>query len=390
MRIGIDARCLNREHLRGMGRYVKDLLAAADLQQRQQWRLYGDRPDQPLHRPDVADLSASLFETRGYRFRWWEQAGLPRAARRDRVEVLHCTGTTLPWWQPVPTVVTLHDTVPWVSESAGQPGWYLWQVLPRAYRKCAAVITISENSRRDILALWPDLEPKLLVIPHGIDPRYLTEASVALPAELQQLGIRSPYLVYLGGTIPRKRLDWAVQVLSKLPDERLQLVVCGVDATSKAQVLAAIPEAVRERVLVTPFIGEDAMPPLLRHGVALLYPTLYEGFGFPAIEAQAVGTPVLFSRVGSLTELEGPGAHVLPTDDLDAWVQTCDELLSQRRDALVQNEAARRWAGRFSWTESARRHLAVYAEAARGTAVRQEYSLAASGRAAEAAVVSRS
>jgi glycosyltransferase involved in cell wall biosynthesis len=364
MKVGVDARCLNREHLRGMGRYLNSLMLAADTLEPQEWRLFCDRPDVPLHRPDVSDLVATSFDMRGYRFRWWEQYGLPRASLRSGVNVLHCSGTTLPWWQPVPTVVTLHDTVPWVSESAGHPRWYLHQVLPRAYHKCAAIITVSESSRRDILSMWPALEPKLHVIPHGIDATFLQSISLGLPDDLKRLGIRPPYVVYLGGTIPRKRLDWAVKVLSGVPDEGLQLVICGVETAATSAIMATIPEKVRERVIVAPFIGEQSMPLLLRNGVALLYPTLYEGFGFPAIEAQAVGTPVLFSRVGSLAELEGPSAFVLPADDLGAWVQVCARLLVERRNALIPNEQARRWSRRFSWAESARLHLDVFKRAA--------------------------
>jgi alpha-1,3-rhamnosyl/mannosyltransferase len=111
---------------------------------------------------------------------------------------------------------------------------------------------------------------------------------------------------------------------------------------------------------VLPFISEESLPGLFRHAVATLYPTLYEGFGFPAVESQAVGTPVLFSRVGSLAELEGPGAIVLPEDDLSAWVQTCQRLLGHRRENPTPIEESRQWARRFSWDESARRHLDVY------------------------------
>jgi glycosyltransferase involved in cell wall biosynthesis len=177
---------------------------------------------------------------------------------------------------------------------------------------------------------------------------------------LKQLGIRAPYFVYVGGIIPRKRLDWALEIFRRIKDGETQMAVCGVGSESENIIRDKLEPELRDRVIILPFVSEESMPALLRHAVAMLYPTLYEGFGYPAVESQAVGTPVLFSRVGSLTELEGPGACVLPTDDLESWVQTCRTLLEQRRDNPQANEKARRWAQKFSWDESARQHLNIY------------------------------
>jgi glycosyltransferase involved in cell wall biosynthesis len=120
----------------------------------------------------------------------------------------------------------------------------------------------------------------------------------------------------------------------------------------------------REHVLFLPFVEEQDMPALYRGAVAVLYPTEYEGFGFPALEAQAVGTPVLFSPVGSLAELAGPGAELLPPFDLQAWTATVRRLLAGRSVSSVPNMQARAWARGFSWSECARRHLEVYEQAA--------------------------
>ena len=102
------------------------------------------------------------------------------------------------------------------------------------------------------------------------------------------------------------------------------------------------------------------MPQFYMRAAAVLYPSLYEGFGLPAVESQAVGTPVLFSDVGSLSELKGPGAHVLPVDDMRAWIETASALVHARTGAYRPDEAARRWARQFSWEVYAQRTLAVY------------------------------
>ena len=220
------------------------------------------------------------------------------------------------------------------------------------------------DSRRDITNIWPMLEGKLHVIPHGINDSYLQE-SIGPPCEqLREIGVNRPYLLYMGGSNPRKRLDWAVRVLGELADPSVSLVACGVDKTTQERIRQTMREELRPQVCFAPFVAEEQMPALYQNAVAVLYPTLYEGFGFPALEAQAVGTPVLFSALGSLAELQGPGAVVLPPHDLDAWVGVCRQLVAQRGELTIPDQGSRRWAKGFSWDVCAQRHFEIYRMAA--------------------------
>ena len=362
--VGVDARCLNKHYVRGMGKYLSSVIAHTPASAEIHWRLFSDRPDLPVHTPDAERCGFDLFEVRGDRFRFWEQFGLPTRVRRLGMDVLHSCATTLPWWQPVPTVVTVHDTLQLTDDTEeGRLGWFYRNLVARAYQKCAAIITISENSRADIARLWPSLSRKMHVIPHGIDNEYAMTQPAPLDDELKQAGIRSPYFVYLGGEIPRKRMEWSLQVFAQL-DDTIQLVVCGIDQARQEHVLASMNEALRRRVCLAPFIPERLMPRLYQNACGILYPTMYEGFGLPVVEASAVGTPVVFSAVGSLTELQGPGGIVLPPHDLDAWVGACRRLVDERGDSPQPHAKAREWSRRFSWEESARRHVEVYRLAA--------------------------
>lgn len=108
------------------------------------WHLFADRPDTVLQSPPDTGANVDLFEVRGYRFHTWEQLGLPWRAHRIGVHVLHCTATTLAYWQPVPTLVTVHDILPWHDvELRSYERWYLHRLIPLALEKCAAVITIA-------------------------------------------------------------------------------------------------------------------------------------------------------------------------------------------------------------------------------------------------------
>ena len=360
--VGLVARCLNTEHVRGMGKYVYELLRQSQADGAPRWKLFADDPRYPVLTPGGPQFEIDLFSFRGDRFRLWEQVGLPRRVRTQHLDLLHCTEGCLPLWQPVPTIVTLHDTLAF-AERPDEPFARLYwdRLIPAALRRCAHVITISESSRRDILARWPELERKLSVILHGIDEEYFGDDRTPLPAELTAALNGQPYLVYLGGPMQRKRFDWAVKLLHEHPRKDFKLLACGFGSAARQQTAQALPAAVRDRVCFAPFLSDDELRAAYRGACAVLYPTLYEGFGFPAIEAQASGVPVIFSPLGSLQELVGPLAMVVDAHDMAAWVDAVTRAAAQGpEEREVRAGEARRWARQFQWSRSFEKHAEVY------------------------------
>ena len=360
LRVGMVARTLNLHHIRGTGRYVQEILRNTTQADGIEWVAYGHDPEKPLHLPAGFAGKTDVFDFKGDRFRLWEQLGLPMHARRDGVQVLHCADNTAPVWQPMPTVVTIHDTVPWVEEMPDRlTHLYMHPVQRKAFGRCAAVITISENSRRDIEARWPEVADRLVVIPHGIADDFFSAEHAKLPeALLERIG-GSRYLVYLGGPQPRKRFEWAVDLLKQCGDDQVHLVACGF--ATGADWGARLPAEVAHRVHFAPYIGDAQLVSLYRGAVGTLYPTLYEGFGFPAVESQAAGTPVIFSPVSSLVDLVGPLSWTATAEDFAAWRAALHEVLVLPPDARAQRAAqAQAWSQRFSWRSSVEMHLNVY------------------------------
>lgn len=376
LRVGVDARCLNVPHLRGMGKYVSEMLAHVDSREAIEWHFFSDRPECVFQRPRGIEGRVDLFDFPGYRVHAWEQIGLPWRAWLAGVDLLHCTATTLPYWQPVPTVVTIHDMLPWQERPAGSyDRWYLNRLVPAALAKCSAIITISESSQADILNFWPNLADKLHVVPHGISDTYLHAADHPISEDLGELIGPGPFFLYVGGTLARKRFSWALRVVESLRPAEVTLVACGFSDQERADVMSNLAPATRQWLKILPFVREADMPALYRRAAAVLYPTLYEGFGFPALEAQTVGTSVLFSALGSLRELDGPLARILPPNDHGAWVNTCKAILEQPATGRSAADAARQWAQKFSWSVSANRHVELYrrtaAMSARGKRAQQ-------------------
>lgn len=360
LNIGMVARCLNTEHLRGMGKYVYELLRHSREHPDMAWRLLGDDARYPMKSPEGARALIDVFPFRGDRFEAWEQLGVPLRTRRLDLDLVHATEGSMPWWQPKPTVITVHDTLSWEERDDSAGARFYWDTLmPAALKKSAAVITISECSSRDILARWPWLAPKLTVIPHGIDEEFFVSESIALPAGLAHRLGDSPYAVYLGGPMERKRAAWAIDVLAASPRKELKLVICGFGAAARKSAEAALDPALAGRVIFSEFLSDAELRALYRGARAVLYPTLYEGFGFPAVEAQAAGTPVIFSALGSLAELIGPLSLVVPPHDLQAWVAALDQAcaIGPHDERVAQ---AAQWVKRFKWSQSFDKHLAVY------------------------------
>ena len=362
MKVGLVACCLNTDHIRGMGHYVYEVMRQGAADPDFAWTVFGNDPSRSLKVPPGHAAAVDVFEFRGDRFSLWEQVGLPRRARARQLDVLHCTEGVLPWWQPLPTVVTLHDTMAFEGREDRFGARLYWDRLQvAALRRCAAIITGSQSARRDIVARWPDLAAKISVIPHGIAQEYLDPEDKPAPSQLQlDLG-ETAYILYVGGPIARKRLDWAVEVMLALGDPSLRLVACGYGAAAAEAARAKLPREAAERVVFAPFLSDEQLRALYRGARAALYPTLYEGFGFPAIEAQAAGTPVLFSPVSSLAELVGPLTWGVEPHDLQAWVAALRDVLSLPPATRTERAAeALKWARTFSWRASAEKHLSIY------------------------------
>ena len=342
LRVAVDGSCLNVACLRGTSKSLHELIRRTSASGAVEWHVLASQP-----KPQV-QLQ-------------WQQYSLPAAAARLHADVLHAPATTGPWWQPVPTAITIHDTGPWQSEDPAWPaGFYRDRLLPAAYHRASAIITDSNTSRRDILARWPALKPKLHVISPGVDDRYLEATRDWRPLVLEGRAVGEPYLLYVGGSDSRQRLMWALQAWWSGSAAGTTMVVCGVDAAEHEQFRRSVPRQARDRLILTSAVTEDDMPQLYIRAAAVLYPSVDQAFGMPVIEAQAVGTPVLFSDVGSLTELKGPGAVILPVDDLAAWVRMIDLLLQSRSSATGPNRLARAWARQYSLDAYIDRSLDVY------------------------------
>jgi glycosyltransferase involved in cell wall biosynthesis len=299
----------------------------------------------------------------------WNIIGVLRAARGAALDLYHAPAYIAPPLGVRPMVITLHD----VSYER-RPEWYPHRrdrVRRWFYRASAnaadLVITDSEFSRREIVAAYGIESERVRVIPLGVAEIFAPAAARFVPPA----GITTPFVLHVGDLHTRRNLQVALEAVVRLrargsPFQDLTLVLAGLDRglvpSLTAQAAAAgHPSAVR----MLGHVDEATLLRLYQTAAALVYPSRYEGFGLPLVEAMATGTPVLAARAGTSQEITGNAAELLPEDDSAAWAQAIEAVLvtPARADDLRARGLAR--ARIYTWQRTAEATYAVYREAAR-------------------------
>jgi glycosyltransferase involved in cell wall biosynthesis len=298
--------------------------------------------------------------------------GFPPIELFERCDLVFGTNFVPPPSRRAPFVITVHDLAfRLFPETAPQAAGWWRRAVERSVRDALRVIVPSEATRDDLLRLY-DVDPdRVVVIGLGVDRSVFSPAP---PERVDQarrrFGIEGPYLVVLGRH-QRKNLDGLLRAFAAIPDEiRPRLVVTGSTpwtpdgSDHEGPALAALPERVRGQVSLVGYVTPADAAALLSGSLGLAFPSLYEGFGFPALEAMASGAPVLTSNTSSLPELVGDAAVLVdPRDDgsiLEGLIRiVTDDALRQRL-----REAGLARAARYDWDETARATAAALHDAA--------------------------
>jgi glycosyltransferase involved in cell wall biosynthesis len=356
MRIAIDARKL---HDFGIGTYIRNVLRGLA-------RLDGQTEYVLLCRPGDADIAADLgpnFRTvietaRPYSF--GEQIKIPLSLVRERAHLLHEPHYVLPPATRCRAVVTIHDCIHLMFPQY-LPGslahLYARASMWSAVKKADRVMTVSEASKRDILRFFDIPPEKVAVIYNAIDERFLAEPDEERMERIKQrYQLDRPFLLYVGNIKPHKNLERLVEGFAKARHHGLgdvRLVIVG-DQLSKYPPLrqAVHRHRLDKDVRFLGFQPYDMLAVFYRLARAFVFPSLYEGFGLPPLEAMACGTPVVTSNVSSLPEVAGDAAVLVDPYDTDS---IADGITRAVTDDGLRAELTRRGLARareFSWTES--------------------------------------
>lgn len=318
--------------------------------------------------PEAAGVERVIIPLR----RMWTHARLGHELRTRPPDVFFTPAHVIPVGIRVPAVVTVHDLgyehFP-EAHPRRQLAYLRWSTRHNA-RVARRVIADSQATAEDLARFYATPADKIDVVYPAIDPEMRRVDDVAqIAAACARYGIQQPYFLYLGTLQPRKNLIRLVEAFaaSGLHNDNYHLVLAGRTGWLAEPMLAAVrdlPSAVGYRILLPGYIGETEKNLLLSGATALAFPSLYEGFGFPVLESQACGAPVICSNTSSLPEVAGEGA--LLVDPLDTAV-LAEAMRRVAGDSILQQNlimAGYANLDRFSWPDAAVRVLDILEAAA--------------------------
>jgi len=265
----------------------------------------------------------------------------------------------------VKNVVTIHDMLQYTNEfpATRHPEKKIRR-YERVLTKADRIIAVSGHTKREILRYFPVDPEKIDIVHHGVEERFQPKDPEATRNALQKYEIRLPYLLYVGTFENRKNLPRVLEAFSRVENEypkSVQLVLVGSSRLRGEEAREKLRTvALGENVRAVGYVSRTDLPFLYSGALAFLFPTLYEGFGLPVLEAMACGAAVITSNVTSLPEIAGDAALLVDPFDVDSIAQAILQLLE---DPELRTEYVRRGfrrAGEFSWERSARETLAVY------------------------------
>lgn len=302
---------------------------------------------------------------------WWDQLGLPREASRRGARLLHHFAFSCSWWSDLPRVITLHDllALEFPGECPTLSARLFWRhLLPRSLAWADRVVCVSEASRQALARLGPRLKAAPGVALQALPAERSRPATVAEVAVVRRRYSLPPrFLLGVASALPRKDLPTLVQahaqVAARPGFEDLGLVLAGGGGPHQATVAAAVAASpARLRVRSLGWVPDADLPALYQAAAAFVFPSRGEGFGFPALEAMAQGTPVVAAAATSLPEVAGEAASWFPPGDAAAAADRIAEVLADPARAAALVSRGRRRLRRFTWQATAAAYVRVYRE----------------------------
>jgi glycosyltransferase involved in cell wall biosynthesis len=374
MRVAIDVSIQETDYVTGVERVQRGLLEAlAATADDVHYLLLSRRPvDLGLDLPERFTQAALVKDGSPY---LWRERFVPQVLERERIDVFHSPVSATPILGKAKKIATIHE-LPWVERGARvEPsekvpaGHRMWLYLNVRY--ATRIVCVSERTRAQVLELYPEAAAKTSVIHHGVDARF-RRLDPLPPREplLARLAIPDrPFALYVGTLRRKKNLRLLLRAFADLPAaarKRYGLVLAGVRGATFGDLEASLADPRLAGVVALPgYVNDEDLVALYNHAMCVVYPSLFEGFGLPPLEAMACGTPVIASGGGAIPEVVGDAAALFAPADAGALREAILRAFEDeaQRAAWIER-GARRVAG-FRWDVAAGKYLDLYRDVAR-------------------------
>jgi glycosyltransferase involved in cell wall biosynthesis len=364
MRIGIDIRKINDT---GIGRYIRSLLKYLfPLDQENKYYLFLNPKEYnqfTFNYPNIYKIKESSGK---YSLR--EHLSLAWKAQHYKLDLFHAPHYVLPLALRAKSIVTIHDVIHLIFPPPTPLGIgyiYARTVMAGAIKKAQMVLTGSVHTKRDLNNLFPKYqEHKIRVTPYGVGEEFVPLERKVVENFLAKKGIPKDFFLYVGDSKPHKNLSTLIEAFSVVA-RRIDcyLVIAGTTPENHHPLRQKILEYnIAPRVIFPGFIPDPELPFLYNAAQVFVFPSLYEGFGLPPLEAMACNTPVICSQTSSLPEVVGDSAILLPPKEVDLWSDAMYNVFTNKDLQEKMKKKGRARARSFSWEDTARLTFKAYQE----------------------------
>jgi glycosyltransferase involved in cell wall biosynthesis len=368
MRIGIDATALPPQPV-GAGNYIIHLVRAlVALDSGDEFVIFAQQGGASLiNIPDGNGVEWIILPDRNPGIRLiWEQISFPKLVQRSGVDLLHSLHYTRPVWLPCKSVVTYHDMTFFLYPHlhARSKRVFFPMAIRASARQADALIAVSESTRQDAIRILGIPPQKITTAQLGVDPSFTPISDIEQKRRIaEKYHLPKKFILYVGLVEPRKNLPKLISAYKKSVDNGIEhkLVVVGRYGWMYEEVFRQIEALnLKDNVFLAGYISQEDLPMVYNLASLFVYPTLYEGFGLPSLEAMACGLPVISTNVSSLPEIIGDAGVLVPPDDVDSLYQAIQKVLKDEKlsEDLIQKGLEQ--AAKFTWERTARSTLQVY------------------------------
>lgn len=363
MRVGIDAHMVGAQET-GNETYCQGLVEGlAQIDDHNQYMVY---LNSPCALPSVnghGRLQRRMLRSASNA--WRLVMGFAQASRTDHLDLLHVT-YNVPFFTQCPTVVAVHDIsyVHFPEFFSKRDLRLLSTYVPYSVKKARQVLTLSESAAEDIERVYRVPRSKISIIPLAARSTY---TDIVQPMRVEQVretyGLDRPYVLAVGNLQPRKNLPRLIEAFSQLPGslDDLKLVIAGKAQWQQSEVYRRVADLqLQDRVVFTGYLDDHDLALLYNGSLALVYPSLYEGFGLPILEAMACGTPVISSNTSSMPEVAGDAAFMVDPLSTSEIAEAIARVAQSRSLQESLRRKGLKRAAEFSWRKTARLTARVY------------------------------
>ena len=370
MNIGIDVSpAINQKA--GIARYTYQLVSSLlELDKSNDYVLYAfsSKPEQDVFKSERAQFRPHKWQPQLLKtyFLLLRLLNLSADSFTKEADIVHSTDFVLPVSKNKPSIITIHDLAfrRFPSFYTFKNRTYMNSMAKFSAKRADKIITYSDSTKKDVIKFLSIDEKKISVIPLGVEDKFKPASEEEIKKIKADLGLPDNYIITLGTLQPRKNLEALIDAFARLKKDKAiphKLVIVGEKGWNNEKLLTKLAGLdIAEDIVLTGFIEDNQLPSLYSGATALVYPSLYEGFGLPVLEAMACGVPVACSNTSSLPEIAGEAALLFDPTDVDQIYSSIQKLLLDEKLRKTLGEAGIKRARQFTWEKTAKQTLSLY------------------------------